>query len=126
MFVSSESVLQIGHSEDDLFLTGFTFDEVLTLEVEDFYRDFVAMSFDQHSSTVVLDMMRGMSFMPSLGLGRRQHGPMDFMGTIDHDTPFGLRFVLIEADYRYMARLHKKKSESPFGLHTIRLSYSSL
>ncbi|KAL6312290.1 hypothetical protein AAG906_017133 [Vitis piasezkii] len=46
------------HSEDDLFLTGFTFDEVQTLEVGDFCRDLVAMSFDQHSSTVVLNMMR--------------------------------------------------------------------
>ena len=117
MFASSEPVLQIGHSEDDLFLIGFTFDEVLTLEVEDFYRDFVAMSFDQHSSTVVLDMMRGMSFMPSLGLGRRQHGPMDFVVTIDHDTPFGLRFVLIEADYRYMARLHKKRVRARLAAH---------
>ena len=109
MFASSEPVLQIGHSEDDLFLIGFTFDEVLTLEVEDFYRDFVAMSFDQHSSTVVLDMMRGMSFMPSLGLGRRQHGPMEFVAIVDHDTPFGLRFVSTEAGYRYMAHLHRER-----------------
>ena len=70
MFASSELVLQISHSEDDLFFTRFTFDEVQTLEVVDFYRDFVAMSFDQHSSTMVLDMMRGMSFMPGMGLGR--------------------------------------------------------
>ena len=35
MFASSESVLHISHSEDDLFFTGFTFDEVQTLEVED-------------------------------------------------------------------------------------------
>ena len=52
-------------------MTGFTFDEVQTLEVEDFCIDFVAMSFDQHSSMVVLDMIRGMSFMLGLGLGRR-------------------------------------------------------
>ncbi|RVW23217.1 hypothetical protein CK203_100448 [Vitis vinifera] len=52
IFASSEPVLQISHSEDDLFLTGFTFDEIQTLEIEDFHRDFVAMSFDQHSSTV--------------------------------------------------------------------------
>ncbi|RVW61664.1 hypothetical protein CK203_065913 [Vitis vinifera] len=57
MLASSEPVLQISHSEDDLFLTGFTFDEIQTLEIEDFHRDFVAMSFDQHSSTVILDMM---------------------------------------------------------------------
>ena len=67
------------------------------------------MSFDQHSSTVVLDMMRGMSFMPGLGLGRRQHGPMEFVATVDHDTPFGLGFVPTKADYRYMARLHRER-----------------
>ncbi|KAL6317893.1 hypothetical protein AAG906_030800 [Vitis piasezkii] len=70
-----------------------------TLEVTDFCKDLVAMSFDQHSSMVVLDMMRGMSFMPGLGLGRRQHGPMEFVATVDHDTPFGLGFVPTEADY---------------------------
>ena len=67
------------------------------------------MSFDQHSSTVVLDMMRGMSFMPGLGLGRRQHGPMEFVATVDHDTPFGLGFVPTKADYRYMAHLHRER-----------------
>eukprot|EP00261_Vitis_vinifera_P033576 XP_019074819.1 PREDICTED: uncharacterized protein LOC109122449 [Vitis vinifera] len=72
VFVASEPVLQISHSEDDLLLIGFTFDEIQTLEIEDFCRDFVAMSFDQHSSTVVLDMMRGMTFLPGMGLGRRQ------------------------------------------------------
>ena len=60
-------MLQISHSEDDLFLTGFTFDEVQTLEVGDFCRDLVVMSFNQHSNTMVLNMMRGMSFMPGLG-----------------------------------------------------------
>ena len=82
------------------------FDEMQTLEVEDFYRDFVAMSFDQHSSMVVLDIMRGMSFMPDMGLRRRQHRPMEFVATIDYDTPFRLGFVPIEADYRHMAQLH--------------------
>ncbi|RVW12041.1 hypothetical protein CK203_087291 [Vitis vinifera] len=46
-----------------------------TLELGDFCRDFIAMSFDQHGSTVVLDIMRGMSYLPGMGLGRRQHGP---------------------------------------------------
>nr|CAN80607.1 hypothetical protein VITISV_033525 [Vitis vinifera] len=87
------------HSEDDLLLTGFTFDEVQTLEIGDFCRDFVAMSFDQHSSTVVLDMMRG----------RRQQGPSEFIAAIDHDTTFGLGFIPTEADYRYMARLRKER-----------------
>ena len=40
-------------------MTGFTFDEVQTLKIEDFYKDFVVISFDQHNSTVILDMMRG-------------------------------------------------------------------
>ena len=69
MFAFSEPVLQISHSKDDLFFTGFMFDEVQTLEMEDFYRDFVVMSFDQHGSTVVLDMMRSMSYMSGMGLG---------------------------------------------------------
>ena len=102
-------MLQISHNEDDLFLIGFTFDEVQTLEVGDFCRDLVAMSFDQHRSTVVVDMMKGMSFMLGLGLGRRQHGPMEFVAIVDHDTPFGLRFVSTEAGYRYMAHLHRER-----------------
>ena len=36
MFVSAEPVLQISHSDDNLLLTGFTFDGVQTLELEDF------------------------------------------------------------------------------------------
>ena len=71
-FASFELVLQINHSDDDLFLTRFTFDEIETLEIEDFRRDFVVMSFDQHNSTMILDMMRGMTFLPSMGLGRCQ------------------------------------------------------
>ncbi|KAL6330641.1 hypothetical protein AAG906_003252 [Vitis piasezkii] len=68
-YIESElSLLPFIRSEDDLFLTGFTFDEIQTLEIEDFHRDFVAMSFDQHSSTVVLDMMRGMTFLPGMGM----------------------------------------------------------
>nr|CAN82997.1 hypothetical protein VITISV_013264 [Vitis vinifera] len=119
MLASSEPVLLISHSEDDLFLTGFTFDEIQTLEIEDFHRDFVAMSFDQHSSTVVLDMMRGMTFLPGMRLGRRQQGPSEFIAAIDHDTTFGLGFIPIEADYRHMARLHKERvrarlSHTPF------------
>ena len=70
MFASSKPMLQISHSKDDIFFTGFTFDEVQTLEVEDFCIDFVVMSFDQHSSTVVLDMIRSMSFMLCMGLRR--------------------------------------------------------
>ena len=70
IFVVSEPVLQISHSEDDLFLARFTFDEIQTLKIKDFCRDFVAMSFDQHNNIVILDMMRGMTFLPSMGLRR--------------------------------------------------------
>ena len=66
MFAFFEPVIQISHSENELFLTGFTFDEIQTLEIEDFCRDFLAMSFDQHSSTVVLDMMKSMTFIPGI------------------------------------------------------------
>ena len=102
MFASSELVLQISHSEDDLFFTGFTFDEMQTLEIEDFFQDFMAMSFDQHDNTVVLDMMRNMSYLPRLGLGRRQHGLNEFIAIPDHDVPFRLKFIPTEADCRYM------------------------
>ena len=103
MFISFEPILQISHSDDDLFLTRFTFDEVQTLEMEDFYLDYVAISFDQHGSTVVLEMMRSMFYLPGMGLGRRQHGPSEFMVIPNHDVPFGLGFIPIEADYKYMA-----------------------
>ncbi|RVW25276.1 Retrovirus-related Pol polyprotein from transposon 17.6 [Vitis vinifera] len=109
---------KISHSEDDLLLTGFTFDEIQTLEIEDFCRDFVAMSFDQHSSTVVLDMMRGMTFLPGMGLGRRQQGPSEFIAAIDHDTTFGLGFIPTEADYRHMTRLRKERVRARLS-HTL-------
>ncbi|KAL6331728.1 hypothetical protein AAG906_016724 [Vitis piasezkii] len=109
MFISAEPVLEISHTDDDFFLTGFTFDEVQTLEMEDFCRDFVAMSFDQHSSTVVLDIMWSMSYLPCMGLGRRQHGLSEFMAFSDHDVPFGLGFIPTEVDYRYMVRLRKER-----------------
>ena len=55
------------------------------MESGDFIRDSVPMSFDQHSSTVILDMMRSMSYMPGLGLGRCQHGHREFITVLDHD-----------------------------------------
>ncbi|KAL6314934.1 hypothetical protein AAG906_029153 [Vitis piasezkii] len=67
------------------------------------------ISVELHSSTVVLDMMRGMSYLPGMGLGRRQHGPSEFMAFPDHDVPFGLRFIPTKVDYRYMMRLHKER-----------------
>ena len=51
-----------------MLLTGFSFDVMQTVEIKDFCRDLVAMSFDLYSSTTVLDMMRGMLFLPGLGL----------------------------------------------------------
>ena len=78
---SFDPVLQISHSEDDLHLTGFAFDEVQVISLEDDNRDMVPMSFDQHKSTLVLSMMRGMSYMPGLGL----QGPREFTITVDHD-----------------------------------------
>ena len=69
----------------------------------------MAMSFDQHSSTLVLDMMRDMSFLPGFVLGRRYHGCSEVVTTIDHDTPFGLGFMPSEDDVHYMARLRKDR-----------------
>ncbi|RVW78291.1 hypothetical protein CK203_055767 [Vitis vinifera] len=67
MFITAEPVLEISHTDDDLFLTGFTFDEVQTVEIEDFCRDFVAMSFDRHGSTVVLDICGACLIYPTWG-----------------------------------------------------------
>ena len=50
----------------------------------------VPMSFYQHSSTLVLSMMRDMSYMPGLGLSCRPQGPREFTITVDHDMPYGL------------------------------------
>ena len=79
------------------------------MEVKQFCRDHVVLLFYEHGSMVALDMMESMSFLPSLGLGRHQHGFGEFIAIVDHDTPFGLNFVPTEADYRYMALLHKEK-----------------
>ena len=46
-----------------------------------------------------------MSYLPGMGLGRRQHGPSEFLAFLDHDVSFGLGFIPTKADYRYMARL---------------------
>ena len=64
---SFEPVLHISHREDVLHLTGFTFDEVQVVSLEDVSRDLVPMSFDQHNSTLVLSMTRDMSYMLRLG-----------------------------------------------------------
>ena len=98
-----ELVLEISHGGDDLLMTGFTFYEVQTVDIGDFFRDSVPMSFDQHNNSIVLDMMRSMSYMPSLGLGRRQHGHSEFITILYHDPLFGLGFVPVEANVRCMA-----------------------
>ena len=109
VITSSELVLQISHSENDLHLTGFVFDEVQVVSLEDDNRDMVPMSFDHHSSTLVLSMMRGMSYMPGLGLGRRQQGPRDFTITVDHDISYGLGYIPTADDARHMGRLRRER-----------------
>ena len=73
--------------------------------------------------------MRGMTFLPGMGLGRHQQGPSEFIAAIDHDTKFGLGFIPTEVDYQYMARLHKERmkawlSHTPFDypIQTYRMS----
>ena len=79
----------------------------------------VPMSFDQHNSTLVLSMMKGMSYMPGLGLGRHHQGPREFAFTIDHDMPYGLGYTPSKDDARHMAMLRRDRvrarlSEVPF------------
>ena len=79
----------------------------------------------------MLNMMRGMSYMPVLGLGRRQHEPREFTFTVDHDIPYGLGYTPTEEDAHYMARLRKDRvkarlSKVPFDypicLYTFQLT----
>ena len=65
----------------------------------------MTLPFDKHGSIVVLDMMRSMSFLLGLGLGRRRHASREFIAAVDHDAPFGLGFFPTKADYRYMELL---------------------
>ena len=106
---SSEPVLQISLSEDDLHFTGFAFDEVQIVSLEDDGRDMVPMSFDQHNSSLVLNMMKGLSYMPGLGLGRRQQGPREFSFIIDHNIPYGLGYTPFGDDARHMAWLRRDR-----------------
>ena len=110
-----EPALQISHNEDDLHLTGFIFDEVQVVSLEDDNRDLVLMSFDHHNSTFVLSMMKRMSYMPSLGLGRRQQGPREFAFTIDHDIPYGLGYTPSEDDARHMEMLRRDRVRAHFS-----------
>ena len=92
------------------------------MEPGDFVKDSIPMSFDQHSSPVVLDMMRSMSYIPGLGLRRRQHGRSEFITILDNDPPFGLGFIPVEADFRCMAQLCQERVISQ--LHHIPFDYS--
>ncbi|RVX22733.1 hypothetical protein CK203_008487 [Vitis vinifera] len=83
--------------------------KVQVVSLEDGSRDMVPMSFDQHSSTLVLSMMRGMSYLPGMGLGRHQQGPREFTFTVDHDMPYGLGYIPTEADARYMSQLRRDR-----------------
>ena len=60
--------------------------------------------------------------MPGIGLGQHQHEPSEFIVVVDHDAPFGLGFIPIESNYRYMTQLHKERvraqlSHIPFDYH---------
>ena len=109
IYSSSELVLEISHSDDDLFFTGFTFDDVQIVVIEESYGDQVPLPFDRFSGTFVLDMMRGMFYLPGLGLGRRQQGISEFIATVNHDVPFSLGYTPTEADYRYMASICRER-----------------
>ena len=67
------------------------------------------MTFDQYSSTLVLNMIKGMSYLLGLGLGCCQNGPREFTFTIDHDTSYGLGYIPTKEDARYMAWLRKDR-----------------
>ncbi|RVW84684.1 Transposon Tf2-2 polyprotein [Vitis vinifera] len=82
IITSSEPVLHISHSENDLHLTGFTFDEVQVVSLENGSRDMVPMSFDQHSSTLVLNMMRGMSYLPGMDWVAASRGPTSLLSQL--------------------------------------------
>ncbi|RVW84879.1 hypothetical protein CK203_039490 [Vitis vinifera] len=43
------------------------------------------------------------------GIGRRQHGPSEFIAFPDREVPFELGFIPTEADYRHMARLRRER-----------------
>ena len=116
-------MLQIRHSEEDLHLTGFTFNEVQVVNLEDDRRDMVPISFDQYSCTLVLSMIRGMSYMPGLGLGRRQQWPREFTITIDHDISYGLGYIPTVDDARHMARLRRERERVRARLSGIPFDY---
>ena len=48
-----------------------------------------------------------MSYMPGLGLGRRQQGPHEFTIIVDRDIPYGLGYTPFKDDARHMAMLRQ-------------------
>ena len=74
---------------------------------------------------MVLDIMWSMSYLPGMGLGRRQHGPSEFMASLDHDVAFGLGFTPIEADYRYGA-IAQGEGEGSLDSYALLLSCSPI
>ena len=66
---SFDLVLHISHNENELHLTGFTFDEVQVVSLENDSKNPVPMSFDHHIKFLVLSMMRGDSW-PSGGINQ--------------------------------------------------------
>ena len=59
--------------------------------------------------------------MPSFNLGCRQHDHSEFITVLDHDPPFGLGFVPVEADFLCMAQLRQERVRS--RLHHISFDY---
>ena len=99
---SFEPILQISHSDDDFFLHDSHLMKYRPLR---FYISIeISWPWPCHliSITIPLFMMRGMSFLPSFGLGRHQHVSSKFMTTIDQDTHFGLGFTPLEDDIHYI------------------------
>ena len=105
VIASSEPMLQISHNDDDLHLTGFTFDEVQVVSLQDDSRDTMPMSFDQYNNTLVLGMMRDMSYLPGMGLSHYQEGPHEFAFTVSHDAPYGLGYIPTKEDAHRMTPL---------------------
>ena len=67
------------------------------------------MSFDQHNSTLILSMIRGMSYMPGLGLGLRHQGLCKFTFIVDHDKPYGFSYTPTKDDAHHMVWLRRDR-----------------
>nr|CAN83468.1 hypothetical protein VITISV_019784 [Vitis vinifera] len=60
---------------------------------------------------VLLDNDSALNIWPlatTIALGH--HEPSEFIVVVDHDAPFGLGFIPIESNYRYMTQLHKERT----------------